>query len=136
MQTSRTYPKVEEWPTHARKAEYSCKLLATRFAVSGRQLERIFLQRFNVSPKHWLREQRMNTAADLLKQGLPIKVVAAELHFRAADTFCRAFKKHFGQTPDSFRVHVASGKGEEVEFTTVALLASSTSSRRTEISSP
>jgi AraC-like DNA-binding protein len=44
--------------------------------------------------------------------------VAADLHFRGADTFCRAFKSHYGQRPDGFRhsrQNVQSSKSKQVE---------------------
>jgi AraC family transcriptional regulator, transcriptional activator FtrA len=111
-------PRVQEWPAHALEAQFSCKLLAMRFGISPRQLERVFRAQFNASPKLWLRQERMKMAVDLLQHGHAVKCVAADLHFRGADTFCRAFKNYFGQKPDEFRYtlgDVASGKSNRVE---------------------
>jgi AraC-like DNA-binding protein len=111
-------PRIEEWPAHAREAQFSCKLLAVRFGISPRQLERVFRAQFNAPPKLWLRQERMKMAVDLLQHGHAVKCVAADLHFHGADTFCRAFKRYFGQKPDLFRYtrgDVASGKSNRVE---------------------
>ncbi len=114
-------PPFDQWPGHARQAQFSCKLLAMRFGISRRQLERVFRRQFNSPPKLWLRRERMTTAALLLRQGHAVKRVAMDLHFRGADTFCRAFKKHFGQKPSfvlrAAMSHLANPIGLSLEFT-------------------
>jgi transcriptional regulator GlxA family with amidase domain len=112
-------PPFDEWAAHARQAQFSCKLLAMRFGISPRQLERVFQEQFKASPKLWLRRERMKRAAHLLLEGQAVKSVATDLHFRGADTFCRAFKNHFGHRPEVFRhprLEVVSGKSNRIEL--------------------
>lgn len=79
--------------------EFKASRLASRFGITPRQLQRHFLEAFDVPPKQWLNQKRMGFAQELLIRGDPIKAVAYQLGFRQPAHFCAAFKTHFKVTP-------------------------------------
>lgn len=86
----------------ARASKYRCEVLAVQCGVCERQLERIFLKRFHLTPKRWMQLQRLETARALLKQGYSTKAVATEPYYKGACQFCREFKKYFKRPPQYF----------------------------------
>ena len=67
---------IQNWPELAQEAEWSAAKLAKKCGVSMRKLERHFLKIMGKSPKAWLTEQRQHQADEMLRQGLPVKVIA------------------------------------------------------------
>jgi Helix-turn-helix domain len=67
--------------------------LAEMADISLRQLERYFAKDFTATPKAWLREQRMQSACNLLSDAHSVKDAAYTLCFRHPSHFCREFKR-------------------------------------------
>jgi Helix-turn-helix domain len=67
--------------------------LAEMADISLRQLERYFAKDFTATPKAWLREQRMQSACNLLSDAHSVKDGAYTLCFRHPSHFCREFKR-------------------------------------------
>lgn len=78
--------------------------IAARIGIGVRQLERVFLQRLNTTPKQSYLALRLRHAHWMLRNDVfsPSRV-AAELGFADASHFGRAFKAHYGMTPAAFR---------------------------------
>jgi transcriptional regulator GlxA family with amidase domain len=93
---------ITDWSALARAANYKCEIVAATCRVSERQLERLFLARFNQTPKQWMQALRMRTARELIERGYSTKAIADELHYKGSCQFCRAFKKYFGRSPQYF----------------------------------
>jgi len=82
----------------ASDAEYDVQKL-----VALRKLERMFKQKWNYTPREWLRMMRMRQAAVLLESADSIKQVSYELGFKQPSHFCREFKLHHGVSASEFR---------------------------------
>ncbi len=89
-------------------AEYRKKLqlddVAHRVATSRRQLQRAFAEAGETSFRDYLQRVRMEHAADLLRDGsAPVNEVAHAVGYRQPAQFAKAFRRHHGAPPSSFR---------------------------------
>jgi AraC-like DNA-binding protein len=87
----------------AREGEYQLSSLCDRIGVSERHLRRVFEEGIGISPKDWLRQERMVAARSLLREGSPIKEVAVDLGFTTAKMFSRDFQLFHGVKPTDFQ---------------------------------
>ena len=87
----------------AREGEYQLSKLCDRIGVSERHLRRVFEDGIGISPKDWLRQERMVAARSLLREGSPIKEVAIDLGFTTAKMFSRDFQLFHGVKPTDFQ---------------------------------
>ena len=90
------------------EAEYSKDLalddVARRVATSRRQLQRAFAEAGETSFRAYLQRVRMDRAAELLREGTaPVNEVATEVGYRQPAQFAKAFRRHHGAPPSSFR---------------------------------
>lgn len=88
--------------------EYRKKLqlddVAHRVATSRRQLQRAFAEAGETSFRAYLQRVRMDRAAELLREGTaPVNEVADAVGYRQAAQFAKAFRRHHGAPPSSFR---------------------------------
>jgi AraC family transcriptional regulator, regulatory protein of adaptative response / methylphosphotriester-DNA alkyltransferase methyltransferase len=89
-------------------AEFRKKLqlddVARRVATSRRQLQRAFAEAGETSFRAYLQKVRMDRAAELLREGTaPVNQVANEVGYRQPAQFAKAFRRHHGSAPSSFR---------------------------------
>ncbi len=87
----------------ARQGEYRMQALCQRIGVSERHLRRVFEEGLGISPKEWLRRERMVAARTLLRRGSPIKEVAIDLGFSTPKMFSRDFMSFHGVRPTDFQ---------------------------------
>lgn len=87
----------------ARESDYRMQGLCERIGVSERHLRRVFGEGIGISPKEWLRQERMVAARKLLRHGSPIKEVAIDLGFSTAKMFSREFINFHGVRPTDFQ---------------------------------
>jgi transcriptional regulator GlxA family with amidase domain len=99
MSSRLKHVKDEEWLKLAACAGGSVGKLAKLCNVSVRGLELHFLKKMGRTPKHWLTEQRLKKAMELLADGALVKETAAKLGYKHATHFSRKFKKHWGHCP-------------------------------------
>jgi AraC family transcriptional regulator, regulatory protein of adaptative response / methylphosphotriester-DNA alkyltransferase methyltransferase len=88
--------------------EYHQKLalddLARRVATSRRQLQRAFAEAGETSFRSYLQKVRMERAAELLRDGgSPVNQVATAVGYRQPAQFAKAFRRHHGAPPSTFR---------------------------------
>ena len=88
--------------------EYDCPValddVARRVATSRRQLQRAFAEAGETSFRAYLQRVRMNRAAELLQDGgVPVSAVASAVGYRQAAQFAKAFRRHHGAPPSSYR---------------------------------
>jgi len=99
----------------AREGDYRMAGLCDRIGVSERHLRRVFEEGIGISPKDWLRQERMVAARSLLREGSPIKEVAIDLGFTTAKMFSRDFQLFHGVKPTDFQrkefTHVIKAAG-------------------------
>lgn len=72
--------------------------------MSSRALQYAFLQRYQCTPMQWVRNERLDSARDILSQNeqdLTIGSVAERLGFAKHSTFSALFKTRFGETPST-----------------------------------
>ncbi|GAB5469287.1 MAG: HTH-type transcriptional regulator CdhR [Rhodospirillales bacterium] len=85
--------------------------VATRAAVSSRQLTRLFDRRFGVSPGRYYLDLRLARAWDLAtKTRFPLTEVALSTGFNSASWFSRAFKAKYGLSPSQARYGAGAGR--------------------------
>ena len=94
-------------------SEYQEKLplddLARRVATSRRQLQRAFAEAGETSFRSYLQKVRMERAAELLRAGeSPVGQVAVAVGYRQPAQFAKAFRRHHGAAPSSFRGALAA----------------------------
>jgi AraC family transcriptional regulator of adaptative response / methylphosphotriester-DNA alkyltransferase methyltransferase len=78
--------------------------LAREVATSRRQLQRVFAEAGRTTFRTYLAEVRMRRAAELLEGGgQPVREVAASVGYRQPAQFAKAFRRHHGRPPSSFR---------------------------------
>ena len=78
--------------------------VAYRVATSRRQLQRAFAEAGETSFRSYLQRVRMNQAAQMLREGTtPVNVVASAVGYRQPAQFAKAFRRHHGAPPSSFR---------------------------------
>ena len=88
--------------------EYAAPLalddVARRVATSRRQLQRAFAEAGETSFRAYVQRVRMDRAAQLLRDGdTPVSTVASAVGYRQAAQFAKAFRRHHGAAPSSFR---------------------------------
>lgn len=78
--------------------------IARRVATSRRQLQRAYSEVGNTTFREHLTAVRMDRAGDLLRHGnLTIREVAHRVGYRQPAQFAKAFRRHHGTAPSSFR---------------------------------
>jgi AraC family transcriptional regulator, regulatory protein of adaptative response / methylphosphotriester-DNA alkyltransferase methyltransferase len=79
-------------------------MVAHEIATSRRQLQRAFAEAGGTSFRRELQRVRMDRAAELLREGSrPVQDVAAAVGYRHGAQFAKAFRRHHGAPPSSFR---------------------------------
>ncbi len=77
--------------------------LARRLDVSVSQLERDFIELFDVPPSKYFARARLATAMDMLKGGETIADIAHACGYADQSAFTRRFQAAHGMTPSEFR---------------------------------
>jgi AraC family transcriptional regulator of adaptative response / methylphosphotriester-DNA alkyltransferase methyltransferase len=78
--------------------------IARRVATSRRQLQRSYAEVGDTTFREHLTGVRMERAGDLLRHGnLTIREVAHRVGYRQPAQFAKAFRRHHGAAPSSFR---------------------------------
>ena len=67
------------------------------------QAIRLFKKQVGLTPNEYLRQLRVLQSRHLIRQGTPLRDIAAILYFSDQPHFTRSFKRLFGVTPGEFR---------------------------------
>ena len=67
------------------------------------QLNRLFMQKFNLSPGQYIIAERLKRSANLLNSNLSIQRIAEECGFKTLVGFYKAFRKFYNMTPGEYR---------------------------------
>jgi AraC-like DNA-binding protein len=89
--------------TVARETCYRVDRLGVVLGISERHLRRVFEDGLAISPKDWLRKERMVAARCLLREGSTVKEVSSDLGFGSAKIFAREFQEFYEVTPTDFQ---------------------------------
>ncbi|MGQ5524533.1 helix-turn-helix transcriptional regulator [Chitinimonas sp. PSY-7] len=83
---------------------WSVARYAEELGLSLRKFNQLFYEKYGVSPKHWLLEQRLNHARELLVSTTSkIIDIALESGFCSHAHFSDSFRKHFQMSPSEIR---------------------------------
>ena len=94
--------RIAYWAAQAR-AEHCCvQVLARKAAISISTFERDVRKEFNLFPKVWLLELKMQRACELLLKGLDLKEVARERDYGRCHHFSRDFTRDHGYSLTEF----------------------------------
>ena len=78
--------------------------MAEQTAMSARHFRRVFVAIFNATPARFIERLRLEQACLRLTQGdASVDRIAAGVGFHSADVFRRAFRAHYGATPNEYR---------------------------------
>ncbi len=102
-------PIAEHLRTHFREPLHVADL-AHRAGLSVRQFGRKFQATFQMSPRAYLMQLRVDRACDLLAStDMPVTRVALEAGFYDHADFARQFRKHMGMTASEYRRSEGAG---------------------------
>lgn len=82
--------------------DFSVEQIADILGITRVHLNRKLKMENAPSPKDMLKKARMDKAAELLRQGIPVASIASECGFSSPSYFSSAFKEYFGVSPKSF----------------------------------
>jgi len=92
-------------------ADLNLEILADRAAMSPRSFSRTFQKELGKTPGAYVREYRLGLAGQLLSTTeTTLKELARRIGFSSVDIFSRAFVRHFGLRPDTYRKRFSSTK--------------------------
>lgn len=96
--------------TQELRSSYSLERLAEIAGMSRASFASQFRKTFGRPPMEYLKEMRLNRAAELLATtDLPVKIIADRVGFESRSHFTRAFKAFAGLQPLEYRSSTASG---------------------------
>ena len=82
--------------------------IASQVEVSVRQLQRLFEQELNVTPRQWYLQLRVKRAQRLLAEtDLAVLEVGVACGFSSSSSFARTFRAHYGYSPRQVRSAIA-----------------------------
>ena len=94
------------------KSHYFEEITVTQVAdyvgISRKYLFAIFKERWGISPKDYIMDQRINRAKDFLRDSsLPVSHIAYSVGYKDSMTFSKMFKVKTGLSPSQYREEIA-----------------------------
>ncbi|ECC6793866.1 AraC family transcriptional regulator [Salmonella enterica] len=97
--------QLTEWIEQHLHQRLPLTLLAEHVECSTRQLSTRFRQAFGDSPTAYIQKRRLTLASTLLRiTRRNVTEIALMYQFNHLSSFTRAFKNHFGQSPQAYRL--------------------------------
>lgn len=87
--------------------------IADMFDYSYAYLSRIFSQTMGIPIRDYYSQRRLEKAAEMLSEELPISVVSERLQFADVPSFCKAFKAHYNISPKKYQQTMLEEKTPE-----------------------
>lgn len=84
--------------------------IAEMFDYSYAYLSRIFSQTMGIPIRDYYSQRRLEKAAEMLSEELPISVVSERLQFADVPSFCKAFKQHYNVSPKKYQQMITENK--------------------------
>lgn len=83
---------------------YTLKMFAHQFCSTEKYLIRVFKDKYGITPYNYLYKKRIEAAKSFLDSTeLTVKDIATKLCFANSSCFSKAFKKHTGLSPNTYR---------------------------------
>ncbi|KAA8718124.1 AraC family transcriptional regulator [Morganella psychrotolerans] len=104
MFNERVVDDILGWIESNLESDLSLEAVAQKAGYSKWHFQRIFKQQTGYTLANYVRGRRLSCAAIALRL-LPLNLMHLSLKYRfdSQQTFCRAFKQHFGITPSGYR---------------------------------
>lgn len=100
-------PAIKYIETNFLNTNISCEFLAELCNISYSYLQRLFNEKYGLSPKKYIIQLKINYACDLLKtKQHSISEIAQMLGFEDLYFFSRQFKEYTGFSPKAYRNHL------------------------------
>ncbi len=96
--------QVQEWLRQQAASPIRLQDVARQFGLSMRSFNRRFKQATAMTPGDYLKNQRLDSARELLRtSNLSVAEIAAQVGYPDSSYFCASFKQWMGQTPLAYR---------------------------------
>jgi len=108
------FRNIAAWIHSHLRSDLSVATLAGRVNLSHRQFARAFAKEFGITPAAFVERTRLVEARQRLstsRSGTDVAAVARSVGYASDDVFRRAFERHFGVSPSSYRDHFHIGHG-------------------------
>lgn len=93
---------------------FDMQALCRRMGYSREHITRSFLTAYGTTPKQYFHLQRMSAALEKLIAGEKVVTVAEEMHYATPYAFSKAFKNHFGLSPEKYLLTVKKRRQESL----------------------
>jgi transcriptional regulator GlxA family with amidase domain len=115
VQSSDRFADLPAWILSHLSHDLSVDALAERACMSRRNFTRLFNETFGESPSRFVAEARINEARRrVLVPRANLENIAASLGFKSADVFSKAFERHVGVRPRTYRALCKASAGKIV----------------------
>ncbi|MCF6262815.1 MAG: helix-turn-helix domain-containing protein [Xanthomonadales bacterium] len=84
------------------RADLKNSCLAKQLGLSNRDLNRKCKEHFQMTPKAYLTDYRLNKAIEFILEGQAVGNIAFDVGFSTHSSFGRSFKRHFGCSPSEY----------------------------------
>ncbi|EAT7400324.1 helix-turn-helix domain-containing protein [Salmonella enterica] len=96
--------QLAEWVEHNLHRAVTITEMEQKTGYSARHLYTLFHTNFGISIAGYIRKRRLTLASVMLREtSRSVTEIALMYNFNHVQTFSRAFKDHFGQSPQSYR---------------------------------
>ena len=115
MTSNATQSRIDQAVRRAADMQFDVPVsrLASWAGFSAGHFQRLFRDRFGISPGHMLRHERIQRFGALLRGGMSVTDAALEAGFGSSSRSHQAARDGLGMTPSRLR---AGGKGERIAF--------------------
>ncbi len=97
-------PAVNYIESNCFDSSVDIKMLAGLSGICESYFRRLFVQKYNISPKSYIINLRLTYARQLLSESkLEVSKISEKCGFSSVYHFCRTFKSQFGETPTEYR---------------------------------
>lgn len=94
--------QTREYLDRMEQTAFCMEDLCAALGYSREHITRSFHTMYHVTPKQYFNQRVMNVALEELMGGARVYEVAEALHYSSAYAFSKAFKKHFGLSPEKY----------------------------------
>jgi len=104
VEKSQQFVRAKEYIDEHLSEDLDIRTICAYAATSRTDLYNVFRREHNVGIAHYIKEQRMKKAKELLKNtNLSVAEISGKVGFSNYNYFSRIFKQHFGVSPHSYR---------------------------------
>ena len=81
---------------------FSMERLSREMGYCREYMTRQFRMTYHMTPLQYFNGRKMNASLERLLLGVPIREISQEMNYSSAYAFSKAFKKHFGLSPEKY----------------------------------